>query len=333
MAQSIHFSENNVLTANQNQDSFQQFNADKDVALAKAFHHEFLLSVENASYGLKVLKVPQWAQQILRKKKREVAIIEKIGSNSFAKRRPQDIGPYTEYVQKRLVAEEPLLFRIPVGPLKNMYLGDGNQLPDLAEYLMLVQLARFAMAIASLYPHGVQIQLVPDDVRARAANKCPEQFTQEYITSLRRLVSSLQFDPWLKVENGQARLCDMYNVMRYREEAERKLSVWKEKEAESFAERWEIAIENARKNFVITKDEQYEAEIAASAWRYMVAHQSEILSGMWSPKDIFPLVYANHPNCYQIFSLGTKKTKLPWQIALPISLLNNEECPSALLAT
>ena len=317
--------------SNQNeQDSFLSFNLTAAIAEAETFCAEFAATMQIGANGVTAVTQPKWARQMVHRRGVVDAVIDKIGSNSFAKRRPKETADYNAYVKKRYEAGEALLFRIPVGPVKNMIRHSGPQMPDIAEYLMFVQLARFAAAIAPLYPHGVKIQIVPDDVRARAANLCPDDYVASYIGGLRRLVDAMTFSEWLQVEDGQMRLCDLYKVARYREAAETKLLDWKANEPESFTSRWEAALENARKNFPVEQSDDSEAEIAASAWRYMVAHQSEILSGMWSPVDAFPMVYANHPNCYQLFSMGAKKTKLPWQISLPVDLLDAAQVPACL---
>ncbi len=59
--------------------------------------------------------------------------------------------------------------------------------------------------------------------------------------------------------------------------------------------------------------------------RYLVAHKAEMLSGMWSPVDALPLVYANHPDNFQLYTMGRGLTKLPWQVRLPFAALTAQE--------
>lgn len=304
-------------------------NLSRGVADAKAYHENFLRTTVVTANGLFVPEPGEEAKRLLRRQDVPSAVVERIGGTAFVKRRPKETIDYDAYVRKRFQMEQPLLFRIPVGPVKNMLRNGDRQQPDLAEYLMYIQLARFAYAVASLYPYGMKIQIVPDDVRAQAANCCPDAYVRSYIDGVQALVRSLSFDLWITVESGQMRLCDMYRVNQYRQQAEEKLNLWRAGDPESFTLRWESALENARKNFVVALGRDPEQEIAASAWRYLVAHQSEVLSGMWSPVDAFPLVYANIPNVYQLYTTGSKRsqvpcevrTKLPWQISLPESLL------------
>jgi Pyoverdine/dityrosine biosynthesis protein len=268
-----------------------------------------------------------WAKSLLRKNTVSQAVIEKINSWSFMKRRPEDQTSFISYVEACFAAQQPLLFRIPFGPLKNIRCSGSNQSPDLAEYLTFIQLSRVMSAVASLYPHGIKVHIVPDDMRARQANRCPQCYVHCYISGLQKMVQLLSFEKWMHVEYGQSALYQTYKVDSYQQAAIEKLQEWKTTNPEAFAMRWDNALENAKKNFNIELCEDTTEEVEAAAWRYLVAHQSEILSGMWSPPDVFPLVYANHPNNYQLYSLGQKKTKLPWQIALPKTLLPEADRP------
>lgn len=279
----------------------------------RAFLADNIISVD----GVIAATQPEWAQKMLRKQNIVDAVLEKIGSNNFVKRRPENKDAFRNYIESRYTENKPLLFRIPIAPVKNMNICGDAQRPDLAEYLMFIQLARFASAIASLYPFGVKVQLVPDDVRAAYANLCPQAYVQNYVSGLKDVVSALGFSAWLQVESGQMRLCDLYQASLHLKEAEEKLNIMRDADPMKFNSKWNTALENARKNFVVKNEANAEQEIAASAWRYLVAHLSEVLSGMWSPRDAFPLVYANHEGNYQLFTMGAKRTKLPWQIALP----------------
>ncbi|MBI1327323.1 MAG: L-tyrosine/L-tryptophan isonitrile synthase family protein [Alphaproteobacteria bacterium] len=299
------------------------FDVEKALTEARAFYGVFLQENIVSEDGVIAARTPEWAAKMLRKQNIVDAVMEKIGSNAFMKRRPQDKTDYRLYVQNAFTQNKPLLFRIPIGPVKNMNICGANQRPDMAEYFMFIQLARFAAAIAALYPFGVKIQLVPDDVRATYANLCPQDYVQSYVGGLRTLVEILGFAQWLQVENGQMRLCDMYRAHLHLQEAEEKLTLLKNTDPISFDAKWQAALENARKNFVVNNSDNAEQEIAAAAWRYMVAHLSEILSGMWSPRDAFPLVYANHAGNYQLFTMGAGRTRLPWQIALPANIDEN----------
>lgn len=298
------------------------FDIGQAVAEAHAFCRQFRQDYAVTAHGVICTTAPVWAKQLLRKRSVVAAVMEKAGSSTFVKQRPRDTSDYQTYVQKQFDAQKPLQFRIPVGPVKNMNLCGDQQFPDMAEYLMFMQLARFAASVAALYPYGVKMQIVPDDVRAQTANLCPDSYVQSYISGLRQMVDSMGFSEWLQVESGQMRLCDLYRVQNFKPLAEQKLLDWKKNEPETFAEKWQSALENAQKNFVVRNDADAESEIAASAWRYLVAHQSEILSGMWSPVDAFPMIFANHPNNYQLRSMASKKTRLPWQVKMPISLLD-----------
>jgi len=302
-----------------------------DVHEALVFHENFLKTVKmNFERGLHDVPVPEWAPRLLRKKGVAAAVIEKAGSLTFTKRRPDDTAAFLRHVQACCDRQAPLLFRVAFGPLKNVNCCGGCQAPDLAEYLTVIQLARFMAAIAPLYPHGVKIQLVPDDLRARKANLCCETMTRTYITGLRHLVRSLAFGDWIEVEDGEARLYRHYRVPDYHQAAEARLQAWKESDPESYAMKWQSAVENADKNLSRSLPGDRADAVSAAARRYLAAHQAEILSGMWSPQDAFPLIFANHPNTYQIYSLGHKKSKLPWQICLPVSLLDRTSLKSAL---
>lgn len=295
-----------------------QFDLAKSLIEAENFHQRFLSSVVVTESGvMPSMQKNSWAADLIRKQGSVSAVLDKVGSNAFVKRKPADRAQYKSYIEDRYSEKKPLQFRIPIGPIKNMNVCGDRQSPDIAEYLMFVQLSRFAETIAELYPFGIKIDVVPDDVRAKYANLCPQAYIDQYITGLKNFVNELGFSSWLNVENGQMRLCDIYKVQSYLKEAETHLKNWQQKNPETFAIKWSSALENARKNFKVANQDNTEHEVSASAWNYMVAHMSEILSGMWSPKDVFPMVYANHPNNYQLFTMGQKKTQLPWQISIP----------------
>lgn len=313
--------------------SFTQSQLESALREAKSFLAEYEGSAETSpSFGLKNNVMPEWAPRMLRKKGVPGAVIEKIGSLTFVKRRPEDVTPFLRHVQDAYEAQRPLFFRVAFGPLKNMQCNGANQNPDLAEYLTVIQLARFMMQVAPLYPHGIKVQLVPDDKRAQCANRCPSCYTHCYIVGLRDMVKALGFADWLQVEEGQTRLYAEYRVPDYMAAAEGKILHWQKNDPESFAARWATAMENAGRNIAPEQANDDAGEVSSAAWRYLVAHQAEILSGLWSAPQVFPLVYANHPNNYQLYSLGHKKTKLPWQIALPVNLVSPELISSSVFS-
>jgi hypothetical protein len=272
-------------------------------------------------------KTPDWAGSLIRKKGIVEAVIEKMGSWSFVKRRADNTEPYISYVKKCFDEKAPLIFRVGFGPLKNINLNICAQRPDIAEYLTIIQLARLVSAIAILYPYGVKAQLVPDDLRTQTANCCPVVCTKSYIDTLVDLVENLGFSTWLTVERGQQRLYEEYKVHDYWQKAEESLLQWKMQDPESFSLKWQSACENAAKNISKVSNDNIKEEAQAAAWRYLTAHKAENLSGMWAPTDVFPLRYGNHPGSYQLYSLFHKNTKLPWQITLPTSLLPDVKIP------
>lgn len=304
---------------------------EKAVLEARAFQKQFIATTTVIPHaGLKTTATLDWAPKLVRRCGVPQAIIEKIGAVAFAKRRPEDNAAHLAHVERRFAAQQPLVFRIAVGPLKNIRQCGSAQLPDLAEYLGFVQLSRVMYAVAAIYPHGVQVEMVPDDKRAFAANRCPAAYVSSYIQGLQQLAEQLGYHGWLHVMNGQEALYKEYNTQSFWTAAEEKITLWQQAHPESFAIRWQVACENAEKNFNVELMTPTQKEVHAAAWRYLVAHQSEILSGMWSTDHIFPLMYANHPNNYQLFTMAAKQTKLPWQIGLPKSLLANHELKIAI---
>lgn len=315
-----------------------------DVPAAVAKAHGVLTGVLDQSdiqdRVLRVAEPDKEAQKYVRKEHKgdaAAATIGKIGSNLFAKKRPDkgSVSVYRGYVDEQMAAGKPLLFRIPVGPIKNMNLcGLTEQRPDIAEYLMFAQLARFSHAIASIYPHGVQVQIVPDSVRSEKANGTPKAFSQSYINGLSALAAEMGVDQWIQIEHGQQRLWDHYNVDVYTAEAEAQLI--QEMQSGVLAGRWRNAVQQAGLNFRMDPAGNVTEQTLRSAWDYMEAHRSEILSGMWAPGDSFPVLMANHPNSYQLFTMGDKRTQLPWQIKAPVSLLDGTDeralLPSILVA-
>ena len=266
-------------------------------------------------------------QSLLEKNRIAKTVIEKIGSLTFVKRRPEDAKSYLHYVDACLEKEEPLVFRVGFGPIKNVNLNVTDQNPDFAEYLTLIQLARVMLAIGSLYPYGVKVQLVPDSLRAQAANSYPPEHVKRYIDGLRRIVQGLSFDKWFCVEDGQQRLYDLYRVNDYWDAAEESMRAGNCAESFEFSDKWNKAYKNAKKNIHSVSNDNDDAAVKESAWRYLVGHRAEILSGLWSADDAFPLRYGCHPGFYQIYSLGYKKTKMAWQISLPLSLLPDHNVP------
>ena len=316
--------------SNQNeQDSFLSFDVTSAVRAAQVFHQEFSATMHMGANGVVAKMQPKWAKQLVHRRGAVAAIIEKAGSNAFVKRRPSDASAYADYVQNRFDAEQPIEFRIGFGPLKNRNCGATTQSPDLAEYLTLVQLSRMIAAVAALYPFGVKAHLVPDDKRTIMANQCCSCQTHSYISGLKKMVADLGFDTWLYVEDGQKRLYDVYEVPLFLQQAEESLLLWKDRDPASFAAKWETACDNAKRNIHGVPTQEEELESRNAAWRYLVAHQAEVLSGMWMVGEAFPLRYGHHVGSFQLFSMGVGKTKLPWQISLPFDIIDEDARPFA----
>jgi len=299
------------------------------VAEAEKFHADFLATTQiNEAMGLVNPVLPQWAPKALRKLGITGAVLEKIGSMAFAKRRPEDVSPFCNYIEACLAEQKPLQFRVGFGPLKNIRYCGPEQSPDLAEYLTFIQLARLMHSVSAVYPHGVRVQIVPDDLRAMQANKCLQCHVHCYIGGLQKMVKLLSFDKWMYIEFGQSALFEEYRVYDYFVAAEEQLQHWRKNSPEEFSLRWSRALENAQKNLNPETDNETNEAIEGAAWRYLVTHQSEVLSGLWGTHDAFPLRYGKHSQNYQLYTFGTKKTKLPWQISLPGHLLKQK--PNAL---
>ncbi len=256
------------------------------------------------------------------------AVVAKLGSNSVAKRRPDDSAPFLSHVQSRLDAGAPLLLRLGAGPVKNVQHYGAQQAPDLAEFLMLTQLARTVGAVSALYPHGVKVQMVPDDKRGGDANLWPPDYGKRYIGGLQRLTQALGHDGWLSIESGQERLYAQYGVPAFKQAAEENLRRWAD--ADPAAYQAKMARMAAKAGDNLADRTQLTPEAAhASAWRYLVALKAEEMSGIFAPRDALPLRYGNHPNSFQLYTMGSGLTKLPWQVALPVTLLAE---PTASLA-
>ncbi len=256
------------------------------------------------------------------------AVVAKLGSNSIAKRRPDDATPFLSHVQSRLNHGAPLLLRLGAGPVKNVQHYGGHQSPDLAEFLMLTQLVRTVSAVATLYPHGVQVQMVPDDKRGGDANLWPPDYGKLYIGGLQRLTRALGHDGWLSIEDGQERLYAQYRVAAFKQAAEENLRRWANTDPADYQAKMAKATAKAGDN--LASPTQVTPEAAqASAWRYWVAQKAEEMSGIFAPHDAFPLRYGNHPNSFQLYTMGAGLTKLPWQVALPVALLSEQTEPVA----
>jgi hypothetical protein len=295
---------------------------EKKVSDARMFHERFLAAANCDEAGLHISHMPEWGRKYIRRSGSvPQAVLEKLGSNSFCKRRPEDPKPFLDYIKKRHDQGAFLHLRLVVGPVKNARQYGDCQEPDLAEYLMLMQLARLMGAIAPLYPYGIKVQMMPDDMRGRIANGWPDAYSIRYISGLRRLARQLRFQGWLEVEEGQARLYDVYHVKTFLQEAREEVI-----DDPNYSVNLTKACLRARENFVA----QGQAEVSASAvrdsaMRYLVCYEAEILSGMWSPEDTLPLTYAWHSGNYQLYTMGPGRTKLPWQIRLPFDSVRLEE--------
>ena len=189
---------------------------------------------------------------------------------------------------------------------------------------MFTQLARVARSLATLYPFGVQIEMVPDDKRGGEANLWPKEYGQRYIGGMQKLVRNLGFKDWLKIENGQDRLYKQYQVATFRAAAAEQLQNWQRSDPHAYEAKLQTAAARAREN--MAGGTATEQEARESALRYLIALGAEKMSGIFAPglgkQDAFPLRYANHPGSYQLYTMGPGQTKLPWQIALPQALLN-----------
>lgn len=293
----------------------------KLVSNAQQFHKKFLAS-SPCDAGLYVSEIPDWGAKLIRRSGGITqAIIAKLGSNSFSKRRPTDTAHFLAYLEERYAEGAPLLFRIGTGPVKNAQQYGAAQAPDLAEYLMFIHLAKVMEAIAAIYPYGIRVQMIPDDLRGGNANCWPSEYSKRYIAGLRRLAKELRFESWLDVEEGQSRIYAAYEVEKHLHTAEQDIL-----RNPDCHKNLAIACMNAKQNVVsVHTTDVTESMIRESALRYMINHKAEMLSGIWTPKDAFPIRYGNHSDNFQLYTMGAGLTKLPWQIRLPISLLN---CPS-----
>ena len=282
-------------------------------------HDTTLTSPEGASLlGIK----PTAAEQKFIRKSGGVpaAVVAKLSANSITKRRPEDRTAFLAYVQHQYESQQPLEFRLGLGPVKNVKHYGANQTPDVAEFLMLTQLGHVMSAVATLHPHGVKVEMVPDDKRGADANQWPKEYGERYISGMQKLVQRMGFDSWLHIEDGQERLYKKYDVLGFRAAAEESLTRWATANPAAYAEKMERATGKALDNMVAhshnQKNIQHEAH--QSAWRYMIALKAEELSGIFAPRDVFPLRYAHHANSFQLYTMGEGQTKLPWQIALPL---------------
>jgi hypothetical protein len=288
---------------------------------AQDFHVRFRESTQCDSRGLQVRNAPAWAEKLIRRSANTAqAVLAKLGSNIIAKRRPEETQAFLDYVTRRLEAKSPLVLRVVFGPVKNVQRYGDYQSADMAEYLTLMQLARLAETMAAIYPHGVRVEIVPDDKRGGIANGWPQAYSGQYIASLQCMVKDLQFDSWMIVEDGQARLYAQYGVDAHTHAAT--LEVMADAQ---FVAKLERACDHARENLFSQEKNLSELDVRDSAMRYLVAHKAEMLSGMWSPIDALPLVFANHPDNFQLYTMGRGLTKLPWQVCLPFAALRAQE--------
>lgn len=246
------------------------------------------------------------------------AVVAKVGSHNFCKRRPaHGTADYASYVAKQLAAQQPLHFRVGFGPLKNMQRFGDCQRADVAEYLTFAQLARVALAINALYPHGVCMTVVPDNLRAEYANHISADCVADYIGSLQDMAQSMGLDSWLTVTDGQQGLYNQYQVIDYFAAAEESLLAEQHYDTAAFAQKMTTASGNAAKN--IAGCHTCSADDAAgAAWRYLVAHEAEVLAGLWAVRDTFPLQYARRASFFQMFTMYKEETAMPWQILLPL---------------
>lgn len=288
----------------------------KLLAQAKQFHQAFAAMSQCDERGLSLHVLPAWREKWVRRHGNTPdAVYAKLGSNRFSKRRATDPTRFLEYLNRQYQEELPLLFRLGAGPVKNVRQYGASQAPDLAEYLMLVQLARVMEAVAAIYPYGVRVQMIPDDIRGRHANSWREEYGRRYIAGLQCMVRELGFAAWLEVENGQSRVYDRYNVDAYRDVAEKQVLC-----SPDFQKKFETACLKAQQNLVLSQESKAGKQaVRESAIRYLIANQAEALSGMWTPQDAFPLRYAHHDHHFQLFTMGSGLTKLPWQIQLPLT--------------
>ena len=289
---------------------------------AQDFHARFLEGTRCDARGLHLVEIPSWAEKHIRRSANVPhAVLAKLGSNMIAKRRPEEAQSFLDFITRCFAARETLPLRVVFGPVKNVRRYGACQSADMAEYLTLVQLARVAEMIAAIYPYGVRVEIVPDDKRGGIANGWPQSFSAQYIASLRSMVKELQLARWMQVEDGQARLYEQYRVQDFTPAATAEVLADADLEA-----KLERARYHARENlFSQESDILAEHEVQDSAMRYLVAHKAECLSGMWSPVDALPLVYANHPDNFQLYTMGRGLTKLPWQVKLPFAALVMQE--------
>lgn len=288
---------------------------------AQDFHVRFLEAAQCDARGLHIAETPQWAEKLIRRSVNVAhAALAKLGSNTIAKRRPEETQAFLDHIAQCFEAQAPLRLRVVFGPVKNVQRYGAYQSADMAEYLTLIQLGRVAETIAAIYPHGVRIEIVPDDKRGSIANGWPQAFSAQYIDSMQRMAKELQFDSWMHVEDGQARLYKHYGVDTHTHAATMEVMA-----DAQFAAKLERACDHARENLFSQGNKLSELDVRDSAMRYLVAHKAEMLSGMWSPVDALPLVYANHPDNFQLYTMGRGLTKLPWQVRLPFTALTAQD--------
>lgn len=246
------------------------------------------------------------------------AIVAKVGSHLFCKRRPvTGLAAYQAYVAQQFLAQQPLHFRVGFGPLKNMQRYGACQRADSAEYLTFAQLARVAQAVQTIYPHGLSMTVVPDNLRAEYANNISPDCVADYIDSLQQMVQRLGFGDWLEVADGQKDIYDRYNVRSFFAQAEQELLAAQQADPIAFNAMFAAACGHAAKN-VAGCHTCSAADAEGAAWRYLVAHEAEVLAGVWGTADAFPLRYGRRAGFFQIFTMYKEETAMPWQVLLPL---------------
>lgn len=289
----------------------------KILSQAELAHAKFTAVALCDEAGLHVTSRAEWADKWIRSSGSiPQAVLDKLGSNSFSKRKPSAPATFFAYVEKRYEQQACLHFRLGCGPVKNVQLCGAEQQPDLAEYLLFIQLAKLMEAVASIYPYGIRVQIIPDDRRGGTANCWPASYGKSYIAGLQRMVAELGFGAWITIEDGQSKLYAHYNIGHYMDAAEQEILAHPD-----FQRHLALACVKAKQNFVTRHDADFtEDAIRDSALRYLISHRAESLSGVWTPGDVFPVRYANHPEHYQLYTMAAGITKLPWQIRLPLEL-------------
>jgi nucleoside-diphosphate-sugar epimerase len=241
--------------------------------------------------------------------------------------RPFRIGPFPppevharlfRRVRRRVARGQPIYLSVGFGAVKNPN-GVAESRADWAEFFALSHLIALHNKVQLIYPPGLSIRLIFDDVTHLWANRGRRQVIDSYISSIKELIRVLEFD---RVIVRTRRLSSFAWICRvFYPFARRRVRRWERDP--SHAEQLQRMSEAARRNLALWPglDDHMQERIAGkAAHRYRVFWEALRLSGISQTRRRIVAMYLDgsqhhiaQPLTLHLTTLDKGQMTQPWQ--------------------